>query len=114
VISILSRDHQGLRLWVGWTIPAAHDKANSLRIEDPIRTIAYWGASRCQRLFLVFRGDFSASRSRAFDSSPITLSEPFVASVCLCLQSTPKTIEASRRVTSRGLCRNWCQISLLN
>ena len=28
--------------------------------------------------------DFSASRCRAFDSSPITLSEPFVAWVCLC------------------------------
>jgi hypothetical protein len=61
------------------------------------------GLLRCQPLFLVFRGDFSASRCRAFDSSPITFSEPFVALVCLCLQSTPKTIVASRRVTSRGL-----------
>jgi hypothetical protein len=36
-------------------------------------------ASLCQALFLVFRGDISASRCRAFDSSPITLSEPLVA-----------------------------------
>ena len=26
---------------VGWTIPATHAKANSLRIEHPIRTLAY-------------------------------------------------------------------------
>ena len=30
--------------------------------------------------------DFSASQCRAFDSSPITLSEPFVALLCLCLR----------------------------
>ncbi len=26
---------------VGWTIPATHAKANSLRIEHPIRTLTY-------------------------------------------------------------------------
>ena len=58
-------------------------------------------ASRCQPLVLVFREGFAASRCRALDPSLTTLSEPFVAFVCLCCQSKPTTFEASRRVTTR-------------
>jgi hypothetical protein len=33
---------------VGWTIPAIHAKANSLRIEHPIRTLTYRTSVTCQ------------------------------------------------------------------
>ena len=35
---------------VGWTIPATHAKANSLRIEHPIRTLAYRNLSLVGRI----------------------------------------------------------------